>query len=127
MFGIIMIDRRQDQIVVLIRMDRIVCRGLYYEFQFQIGCKNKLPQIGWNSIKISKDHHLLKGIPAATDFYFVNSFVFVAKDKSYELANTNYGIDFTSVICKENIYGTQFHPEKSSKAGRKLLMNFLNA
>jgi len=92
-----------------------------------IGCKKKLPQIGWNSITISKDHHLLEGIPTATDFYFVNSFVFVAKDKSYEVASSNYEIDFTSVICKENVYGTQFHPEKSSKAGRKLLMNFLNA
>ena len=48
-------------------------------------------------------------------------------DKTCEIAKTKYGVDFTSIICKENIFGTQFHPEKSSKAGRKFLQNFLHA
>ena len=61
------------------------------------------------------------------DFYFVNSYVFVPNDLSNEIGSTNYQIDFSSIISKENIFGTQFHPEKSSKVGLQLLKNFLDA
>ncbi len=97
------------------------------KFLGNLGCKLKIPQIGWNSIFIKKKHKFLKGITNNMDFYFVNSYAFVPEEKSFEIAKTNYDIDFCSIISKENIFGAQFHPEKSSKAGRKILENFLNA
>ena len=97
------------------------------KFLGNLGCKLKIPQIGWNSIFIKKKHIFLKEISNNIDFYFVNSYVFIPEEKSFEIAKTNYGIDFCSIISKDNIFGAQFHPEKSSKAGRKILENFLNA
>ena len=92
-----------------------------------LGCKKKIPQIGWNSISIKKKHLYLNKIPDGMDFYFVNSYVFVPEDNSYVVTLTNYDVDFCSIIAKDNIFGTQFHPEKSSKAGMKILQNFLDA
>lgn len=97
------------------------------KFLGNLGCKLKIPQIGWNSIFIKKEHKFLKGVKNNMDFYFVNSYAFVPEEKSFEIAKTNYDIDFCSIISKGNIFGAQFHPEKSSKAGRKILENFLNA
>ena len=97
------------------------------KFLGNLGCKLKIPQIGWNSIFIKKEHKFLKGVTNNMDFYFVNSYAFVPEEKSFEIAKTNYDIDFCSIISKGNIFGAQFHPEKSSKAGRKILENFLNA
>ena len=92
-----------------------------------LGCKKLIPHIGWNEVNIKKNDILLKGIPNNSSFYFVNSYACKLKYKSQELSFTNYDINFTSAVKNQNIYGTQFHPEKSSKAGRKLLNNFLNA
>ena len=92
-----------------------------------LGCKNNLPQIGWNSIKKKNEHKFMSSIPDNTDFYFVNSFAFKPKDYSNIISETDYGVKFCSVIAKDNIFGTQFHPEKSSKAGKQLLKNFLDA
>ena len=97
------------------------------KFLGNLGCKDKVPHIGWNSVSFAKDHYLFKGISNEADFYFVNSYVFVPENKNYNLANTSYDINFCSIVAKDNIFGVQFHPEKSSKAGRKLLKNFLNA
>tara|TARA_Y100000816_G_scaffold289326_1_gene275573 strand:- start:245 stop:862 length:618 start_codon:yes stop_codon:yes gene_type:complete len=92
-----------------------------------LGCKLKLPQIGWNSVSINQKHQYLESIPDQTDFYFVNSFVFQPNNDLNIIGFTKYGIKFCSVIAEKNIFGTQFHPEKSSKAGLKILSNFLNA
>ena len=97
------------------------------KFLGNLGCKDKVPHIGWNSVSFAKDHYLFKGISNEAYFYFVNSYVFVPENKNYNLANTSYDINFCSIVAKDNIFGVQFHPEKSSKAGRKLLKNFLNA
>ncbi len=97
------------------------------KFLGNLGCKYKIPQIGWNSISIKKKHEFLNGISNMMDFYFVNSYVFVPKDTSCEVATTKYDVSFSSVISKENIFGTQFHPEKSSNAGIKILENFLKS
>ncbi len=97
------------------------------KFLGNLGCKYKIPQIGWNSISIKKKHEFLNGIPNMMDFYFVNSYVFVPKDTSCEVATSKYDVSFSSVISKENIFGTQFHPEKSSNAGIKILENFLKS
>lgn len=82
----------------------------------------KIPQIGWNKVKI-KSSPLLKGIKDNEYFYFVHSYYFLAPSK-YVIGTTDYGIKFASVVQKNNFYGVQFHPEKSDKAGLKLLNNF---
>tara|TARA_B100001250_G_C19723618_1_gene755006 strand:+ start:100 stop:720 length:621 start_codon:yes stop_codon:yes gene_type:complete len=92
-----------------------------------LGCKNKLPQIGWNNVKIKKEHKYLKDIPDLSDFYFVNSLVYIPSNSDHIIGTTDYDINFCSIISYKNIFGTQFHPEKSSKAGLKILQNFLNA
>ena len=85
-----------------------------------------LPQIGWNDLIIEKSNILLNDLEEFRDFYFVHSFVFDVSDDKHVIAKTEYGIPFTSVVCKDNIFGIQFHPEKSQKAGQLLLKNFLS-
>ncbi len=97
------------------------------KFLKNLNCKNKIPHIGWNSISIKETHPFLDKVKNNTDFYFVNSYVFLPEEKKFIIANTKYDVEFCSIIAKKNIFGVQFHPEKSSKAGRKLLENFLNA
>ncbi len=84
-----------------------------------------LPHVGWNNIEIAKKDKIFNGINSLVDFYFVHSFRFKVANSEYSLANTTYGEKFSSVIKKENIYGVQFHPEKSQSYGLKLLSNFL--
>jgi glutamine amidotransferase len=83
-----------------------------------------IPHIGWNSIKIHQNVSLLEGIATDTDFYFVHSYRFNLENQNNLIATTNHGIDFPSVITNGKIYGTQFHPEKSSKAGLRIIRNF---
>ncbi len=85
----------------------------------------KIPHMGWNDLEIEKTHPILSGIRAGTDMYFVHSYCFDLKDKSCLLASTDYGGKVAAVVGKDNIIGTQFHPEKSQKYGLKLLQNFL--
>lgn len=92
-----------------------------------LGCTLRIPHIGWNTVSFKKKHEFLEGIPNETDFYFVNSYVFVPKNQSNLIGLTEYKIKFCSIVGDKNIFGTQFHPEKSSKAGLKILKNFLNA
>lgn len=86
---------------------------------------NILPHIGWNNIKIEKKNEILNNIDENSDFYFLNSFCFVPNDKKYVLASTYYDENFTSIINKDNIFGVQFHPEKSQKSGIQIISNFL--
>ncbi|MFK8060282.1 MAG: imidazole glycerol phosphate synthase subunit HisH [Polaribacter sp.] len=85
----------------------------------------KVPHMGWNSIKIEKENQLLHGISQSELFYFVHSYHIKCDDKNDILGTTNYSYDFTSIIQKNNIYGTQFHPEKSHGKGLKLIKNFV--
>lgn len=85
-----------------------------------------LPHVGWNDIAIKNKIPLLEKLDKNHDFYFVHSFVFKEKDKKNVAAKTQYGSEFNSVIFKKNIFGVQFHPEKSQKAGKILLQNFIN-
>jgi len=87
--------------------------------------KIKVPQIGWNHVRIQKKTRLLKGIPDKSFCYFVHSFYVKPLDKKIIVAETDYGIDFCSVIESKNIFGVQFHPEKSGKVGLKILKNFI--
>ena len=84
-----------------------------------------LPHIGWNSIQMSQPSPLLERFADNQDFYFVHSFAFRPTDTTNALAITEYGEKFVSIIAKGNIFGVQFHPEKSQKAGKVLLENFM--
>lgn len=86
--------------------------------------KLKVPQIGWNQVKINGGSKLLKGIRDSSYFYFVNSYYCDPRDKSIIVGTTEYGQTFCSVLEKENIFGVQFHPEKSGEVGLQLLRNF---
>ena len=85
----------------------------------------KLPHMGWNNIQISSNSKLLNGINNDSHFYFVHSYSFDVDEKKYVSATTNYSIEIVSAIEKENIFGTQFHPEKSQANGIKILENFI--
>jgi glutamine amidotransferase len=84
-----------------------------------------LPHIGWNNLKIFQNSKLLEGINEDLDFYFVHSFKFHLNDSSLLVASSEYGESIPSIINKENLFGVQFHPEKSQVAGKKLAINFL--
>ena len=85
----------------------------------------KLPHMGWNNIQISSTSKLLNGINNDSHFYFVHSYSFDVDGEKYVSATTNYSIEIVSAIEKENIFGTQFHPEKSQANGIKILENFI--
>ena len=88
--------------------------------------KYKLPHIGWNQINILKDSKIFKQVENNSHMYFVHSYEFVPTDKTVISATTDYS---TKVVCsveKENLFGTQFHPEKSDKTGLKIINNFIN-
>ena len=91
-----------------------------------IGCDKRIPHMGWNEISWQCSHKTLEGISKNTDFYFVHSYVFVPSDKSNVIAFSNYSLPITAIIAKDHIWGVQFHPEKSSRAGLKLIKNFLD-
>jgi len=86
--------------------------------------KPYLPHMGWNSISPLVNHDLFKGVDNELGFYFVHSYYFESENSSNTLCNTNYGGDFSSAVYKNQIFGVQFHPEKSHSNGIKLLSNF---
>ena len=88
--------------------------------------KYKLPHIGWNQIKIIKDSKIFKDIENNSHMYFVHSYEFIPDDKDVISATTEYSSNIVCSIEKENIFGTQFHPEKSDKIGLKIIKNFLD-
>jgi glutamine amidotransferase len=91
-----------------------------------LGCGLRVPHVGWNSVSpITSEGNLFDGIPEGTDFYFVHSYAFVTEDPAVVLATTDYGIPVTAAVRRGNVWGTQFHPEKSSRAGFRLLRNFI--
>ena len=88
--------------------------------------KFKLPHIGWNEINITKESKIFKGIENKSHMYFVHSYEFVPEDKSVISATTDYSSNVVCAAEKENIFGTQFHPEKSDTIGLKIIDNFIN-
>jgi len=88
--------------------------------------KFKLPHIGWNQIKIVKDSKIFKDIENNSHMYFVHSYEFVPNDKNVISATTDYSSNIVCSVEKENIFGTQFHPEKSDKIGLKMINNFIS-
>ena len=88
--------------------------------------KFKLPHIGWNQINIVKDSKIFKDIENNSHMYFVHSYEFIPDDKSVISATTDYSSNIVCSVEKENIFGTQFHPEKSDKFGLKIIDNFIS-
>lgn len=92
--------------------------------RFSVGMK--IPHMGWNSIKRQKDSEMLNGIEADEHFYFVHSYYCAPDENSVIATTTSYGQDFASSVERDRIFACQFHPEKSQKAGLKLLQNFIS-
>lgn len=89
------------------------------------GTGERIPHVGWNEVTPTENASLFNGIAPGADFYFVHSFVFQPADPVAAVAHTPYGGTFVSSVQHENIYGMQFHPEKSSAAGLRVLSNFI--
>ena len=87
--------------------------------------KLKIPHMGWNDIIIECDHPILKEIKDGDHFYFVHSYQMKVFSKEQRLAHASYGGDITAIVAKDNMAGLQFHPEKSSHSGMKIIQNFL--
>lgn len=86
-----------------------------------------IPHVGWNTLNIQKDSMLLRGIDPKTRFYFTHSYHYRDIDPAQVVTTTPYGYEFPSIIQKDNIYGTQFHPEKSHLTGLDIYKNFVNS
>ncbi|EGU55835.1 imidazole glycerol phosphate synthase subunit HisH [Vibrio nigripulchritudo ATCC 27043] len=105
--------------------ERVDCLGLCEgEVKLMETGDLPLPHMGWNTVTSAPDHPLFKGIEEGEYFYFVHSFAMPVSE--YTIAQCDYGKPFTAAVQSGNYYGVQFHPERSSKAGSKLIENFLN-
>ena len=91
-----------------------------------LGCTLRIPHVGWNEVQFRDAAPLFRQVPQATDFYFVHSYAFDPDQADAIVATTNYGTPLTAAVQHGHIFGTQFHPEKSSRAGRQILRNFLD-
>ena len=94
------------------------------KFNQNIDYELSIPHMGWNNITPKKENPLLAGFSNSSYFYFLHSYYFEAHDDTNILSTTKYGNDFVSTINNKNIYGVQFHPEKSHQSGIQLLKNF---
>lgn len=91
-----------------------------------IDTETRIPHVGWNEVNPLGDSDIFYGIEPMTDYYFVHSYHFIPKNLRNIIAKTPYCGEFVSAVAEANIFGVQFHPEKSSKAGLKLIKNFLD-
>jgi imidazole glycerol-phosphate synthase subunit HisH len=89
------------------------------------GSRYKVPQIGWNAVHQTKAHPVWAGVPDGAYFYFVHSYYVVPSDPHHTAGETEYGTRFTCAVARDNIFATQFHPEKSAAHGLALYRNFL--
>ncbi len=92
--------------------------------RFEISSGIKVPHIGWNNVKVIRDSILTKGIIPNDYFYFMHSYYIHVEDRRNAIMSTEYGVEFDSIIGSGNIFGVQFHPEKSNQYGIKILHNF---
>ncbi len=97
-----------------------ILRGKVVRFQIS----EKVPHMGWNNVKLIKRPPRLSSVPDDSFFYFVHSYYVVPDDRDVIAATTDYGVTFTSMIWKDNVFATQFHPEKSQSLGLKVLSGF---
>jgi glutamine amidotransferase len=122
---------------ICIGMQILVDFGVEHEMQYGLGIIQggtekinsdivKVPHVGWNEVKLHKESKLFNHLPDNPDFYFTHSYYVKTKDFSHVSSSVSYGGSITSSIEKNNIYGVQFHPEKSQENGLQLLRNFSN-
>jgi glutamine amidotransferase len=102
-----------------------ICAGRVVKFQFN-GFDGKIPHMGWNTVSFRHKPPIMDDIPDKAYFYFVHSYYVVPDDRNIIATETDYGFPFTSMIWKDNIFATQFHPEKSQGLGLKVLTGFGN-
>jgi glutamine amidotransferase len=94
--------------------------------KFQLDTHNlKVPHVGWNEVRFKGDNPIFRGIRNGSSFYFVHSYHMICRNPEDVAATCEYGYEFTAAIRKENIFGTQFHPEKSQDVGLKVLENYM--
>jgi len=101
-----------------------VFKGRCVRFGFKAQAGSKIPHMGWNQVRIVKDSRLFKGIADGTDFYFVHSYYPAPEEEDVVVSRTEYGETFASAVERGAVFATQFHPEKSQRAGLKVLENF---
>jgi glutamine amidotransferase len=93
--------------------------------RFQLSDRTlKVPHIGWNEVTVARAHPLLAGLSPGDELYFVHSYYLAPSDRSFVYATTDYGGDFCCAIGKDNVFATQFHPEKSGRLGLDILRRF---
>lgn len=90
------------------------------------GSRYKVPQMGWNRVRQARPHPVWAGVPDDSYFYFVHSFHAKPADAAHSVGETDYGVRFTCAVARDNIFATQFHPEKSAEHGLALYRNFLH-
>lgn len=107
------------------------CNGLGWldanivRFNISDTFRYKVPHTGWNNVNIMRQSLLMKDIPNGSEFYFVHAYHMITEQKEIILNTTNYEYDFVSAVQSDNIYGVQYHPEKSHDVGAKLIKNFI--
>jgi glutamine amidotransferase len=99
-------------------------KGKAYHFHNRIDENLRVPHMGWNVANIQNQSKLTKYFEGELRFYFVHSYYVLVDDSNHSMMKTNYGITFDSALCNDNIFGAQFHPEKSHKFGLNLFSNF---
>jgi glutamine amidotransferase len=101
------------------------CLGIISGKVKRIPAGLKIPHMGWNQVKQKKEHPVFSGVPDGANFYFVHSYYVEPDDESLVAGETDYGITMCSVVIRDNVVATQFHPEKSGEAGLKIYDNFI--
>jgi len=102
----------------------VTCLGLIPGRVRRLPGGQKVPQIGWNTVRIRRAHPLLEGIPDDAYFYFVHSYYVDPTDPADVVGETEYGVRFASIVSRGNVFATQFHPEKSAGIGLRIYRNF---
>jgi glutamine amidotransferase len=103
----------------------VTCLGLIPGTVRRLPGGQKVPHMGWNSVRFVRPHPLLEGVPSDEYFYFVHSFYVDPTDPAMIVGETDYGVTFASIVAHNNVFATQFHPEKSSGIGLKIYENFV--
>ena len=99
-------------------------KGKVVKFKFDTNPQLKIPHMGWNNVRYTRRPPIFSEIPDNSYFYFVHSFYVVPEDEGVVATRTDYGVDFVSMVWKDNVFATQFHPEKSQQLGLKILKGF---
>jgi glutamine amidotransferase len=103
----------------------VSCLGIVPGLVKMLPAEGKIPHMGWNQVKQTRKHPIFDGIPDNSNFYFVHSYYADPEDESVVIGRTEYGVNFCSVLAKDNLVATQFHPEKSGDLGLRFYANFI--